>query len=480
MSRRSLTVNSIFNVVHRLVQLLFPLITSVYVSRILSVEGIGKVTTANNLVSYFVVFSALGIPTYGLREIAKLKERSKEKDRLFTELLLVNAISTLICTFVYLCLILNVDLYSSELPLYLCTGGLILFNFINIDWLYKGSEEYAYITLRSLLVKVISLAAIFIFVRDIEDYMIYAVITCLASGTNYFFNVFNARKLVGLDFHGLKPTRHLRPIAYLFAGTFFSTVYSRVDVTMLGLIVGEESTAFYSYPHRIIELAILGCAAISEVFLPRLTYCYRNDRAQFDKILDNGLKILIFLSLPMTAGLALLAPQVIQLLYGADFAPAASALRYMTVLIPVKSIGDLLCYQVVICTGNEKKRLPAYGIAALANVILNTLLIPFMAQDGAVIASVISEFIVNGYLLIKMRSTLNVRVDAKSTLVALLSTGLMSAAVIGVLMIAMPLPLQIAVAVASGVCVYFAVNLICGNPILKEAKGLIRSKGEKQ
>lgn len=89
MPHKSVAKNSIFNVIYTVVKLLFPLVMSIYVSRILSVEGIGKVATANNLVSYFTVFAALGIPTYGIREIAKLKGKSPQKNRLFTELLLI-------------------------------------------------------------------------------------------------------------------------------------------------------------------------------------------------------------------------------------------------------------------------------------------------------------------------------------------------------------------------------------------------------
>ncbi len=464
--KKSLIGNSIYNVIYRIVQLLFPLVTSMYVSRVLSVEGIGRFTTANNLVSYFVIFSALGIPAYGLREIAKQKGRSTEKNRLFTELLIINGLSTLLCTLLYLALIFRVELYARDMPLYLCCGSLILFNFINIDWLYKGSEEYGYITARSLLVKLLSLAAIFLFVKEREDYILYALITCFASGANYLFNVFNARKLVSLDIRGLKLTRHLRPIGYLFLGTFFSTVYSKVDITMLGLISGEQATAYYAYAHRIVEMVILGCTAISEVFLPRLSYCYQHDRDQFHKILNTGLKILIFLSLPMTAGLFLVAPQVVTLLYGVDFAPAASAMRFMTILIPVKSIGDLLCYQVVICTGNEKKRLPAYGLAAVTNVVLNALLIPNMAHDGAVIASVISELIVNGFLFVRIRKTIHVRADRKSTLLAFAAAAAMSAAVYAVMQVPMPMPVQLAAEVLLGAGIYFGINAVCGNPIL--------------
>ena len=477
MPHKSVAKNSIFNVIYTVVKLLFPLVMSIYVSRILSVEGIGKVATANNLVSYFTVFAALGIPTYGIREIAKLKGKSPQKNRLFTELLLINAISTVICTAIYLLIVVNVKLYSKDLVLYLCCGISIVFNFINIDWLYKGNEEYGYITVRSIIIKMLSLLCIFVFVRCREDYIVYALITCLANGANYIFNIIHARKYVRVEFSQLHLRRHLKPIFILLLGIFFSSVYSKIDITMLGVISGESSTAYYSYAHRIVEMALMGCTAISEVFLPRLSYTYRHNRAEFYEILSTGIQILIFLSFPIMVGLVLLAPQIITLLYGVNFAPAAVSLQIMSVLVVVKSIGDLVCYQLVICTGNEKKRIPAYACAAMTNVAFNLILIPKFAQNGAVIASIASELIVNISVFISIKKVVAVPVHLNSIVMGVATSMLMGGVVYGICSLQIPLIIQISFAVLGGIVIYFGANLLFKNSILcKAIKTIIKKR----
>ncbi len=466
--RGTVVKNSIFNVLHTLVKLLCSLITSMYAARILSVEDVGKVTTANNLVSYFTIFAALGIPTYGMRKIAQMRGRSQQKNRLFTQLLVINAGSTVLCALIYLAIISAVGMYARELSLYLCTGLLIIFNFINIDWLYKGNEEYAYITMRSLLIKVLSIGALVLFVKDREDYILYALISVLGSGANYIFNIVHARKYVRLDFSHFQIKPHLRPIGYLFAGTFFTTLYRKIDITMLSALSGETASAYYAYAFRIMEMALLACTAISEVFLPRLSYCYVNDQKEFFKILRGGIQILVFLAFPLTIGLILLAPQAIQILFGWKFFPAVDALRLMAILIVVKSLGDLVCYQLAICTGNENKRLPAYFAAAVANVILNLLLIPRLAHIGAVIATVVSELIVNVFVFMSMRKVVAVTIPLKATGLSLLSSILMGIAVWAVRYIPLALIPQTLLAVGVGVVVYFAVNWIFGNPVLRQ------------
>ena len=130
----SLAVNSIFNVFYQCVAVIAPLIISMYVSRVLMPEGVGVVATANNLVSYFVTLAPLGIPAYGLREIAKVRNSREKQDVLFSELFVLNAASSLIFLGVYLVLYQAVFSTSYDARLYYVFSSLILMNCLNVDW----------------------------------------------------------------------------------------------------------------------------------------------------------------------------------------------------------------------------------------------------------------------------------------------------------------------------------------------------------
>ena len=207
--QKSLTKNSIYNVIYTIANILFPFATSIYVSRILLPAGVGKVASAQNIVSYFVTLAALGLPSYGVREFAKVREKKYERNKLFTELLLVNIISTTLAVVGFIGLVVVNEGFSGQWALYAACGLSIAFNYLNIDWMYQGLEEYGYITGRSLLIKGLSLLALFLFVKTREDYVIYALISSLATGGNYVFNVLNARKYVALDFSRIELKRHM-------------------------------------------------------------------------------------------------------------------------------------------------------------------------------------------------------------------------------------------------------------------------------
>ena len=102
----------------RIANILFPFATSIYVSRILLPAGVGKVASAQNIVSYFVTLAALGLPSYGVREFAKVREKKHERNKLFTELLLVNIISTTLAVVGFIGLVVVNEGFSGQWELY--------------------------------------------------------------------------------------------------------------------------------------------------------------------------------------------------------------------------------------------------------------------------------------------------------------------------------------------------------------------------
>ena len=477
---KSLKKNAIFNVIYDAFNFIFPLITSMYVARVILPEGVGAVSYAQNISSYFVTFSALGLPTYGIREIAKVQNEKSSLNKTFTELFLINAATTTIALIGYIVLVISPLGNNFDKRLMLCFGVSVLFNYINIDWFYKGKEEYAYITIRSVVIKIISLILVLLFVKTKEDYIKYAVIIVIALGGNYVFNIIHVFKLARFTFKNLEFKKHLTPLIVLALSLFLSSVYSKLDITMLGSMSTKTAAGLYTNAHKIIEMIITACTSISAVFLPRLSYYYKHDREKFTQLIDSGIKILSFISIPAAVGLFVLAPQAIELLYGKEFIPSASTVRILSVLIIVKSFGNLLCYQLVICTGNEKKRLPAYALANVANIILNALLIPSLANDGAAIASVVSEIIVNVYQFIKMRKIIIIPISKSALIQSLISSSVMGVVIFLVTKIALPLIVTTLISVLSGLLVYIALNFIMKNELLLSAKDAVIKKIRKE
>ena len=90
MKIKSVKFNFIMNFILTASNFIFPLITFPYVSRILLPLGTGKVAFATSVVTYFSMFSQLGIPTYGIRACAQVRDDKEELSRTVQELFLIN------------------------------------------------------------------------------------------------------------------------------------------------------------------------------------------------------------------------------------------------------------------------------------------------------------------------------------------------------------------------------------------------------
>lgn len=459
----SLAKNSMFNVAYQLVLVLVPLMGSMYVSRVVLPDALGEVSVANNLVSYFVALAPLGIPAYGVREIAKAGDDKNARSVVFSELLIINFASTVVFLVAYaICVVIMFEAVVPEL--YIIFGSLIVANTLNVEWLFQGMERYDFISIRGTVVRTACLLLTILLVKSPSDVLIYAAITCLGTFANYIVNILCLRKSVDFTLKGLSFGRHMRPVA-TFAGTnVLFSLYTKIDVTMMGFLCTSSIVAYYTYAYNAEEIAKTLCVAITNVYLPRLSYEFKNDAKEFSRLVQQSMDLNLFIALPMSFGVFILAPRVVVTLFGDAFAPATLTLRLFSFLILAKSIGNVI-YQTSIATGNEKYQLGAYTCGVAVNTALNAALIPVFAQNGAVIATVATEIALDLVLWVFMKRYLRFRFTVRFILSMLIALGAMCAAVVVCDVLIASNIFCIVAAVAVAVVVYAVVSVSLKNEV---------------
>lgn len=478
--QKSLAKNSFFNIIYTGGNILFPFLTSIYVSRVLLPAGVGEVATAQNIVSYFVTLAALGLPSYGVREFAKIREDKGKRNKLFTELFLLNMISTTASSIVFIILLVANGAFGGDWHLYVACALSIFFNYLNIDWLYQGLEEYGYITARSLLIKTISFIGILIFVRSRQDYILYALISSFGTGANYLFNVVHARTFVRFDFSEINIRRHVKSVIWIAVIIFLTSIYNKIDTTMLGFMATKESVGYYTYAQKTISIVVTMGNAITAALLPRLSFYYENDKNGFYKLLNKGFGVLCLSVIPLCVGLFLVSDHAVVFLYGEEFSPAALTIRLLCPIILIKSFGDLYCYQLAYSTRNERIIVPAAASASAINIMTNAVLIPSLLQNGAVIASVLSELITNAVQFIYLKKKVKYRISIKPLFQSLISCAAMAAGVLVIERLALSNSILLFWEVICGAVIYVLINVALKNELLFEAfakmKNILRSK----
>ena len=466
---KSLAVNSIYSVLYKLLNVLFPLITATYAAHILMADGIGKVSFAQNIVQYFVIAAALGIPNYGTREIGKNQKNQNNINKTFSELFLINACSTIVCAIIYYTMILSIDYFAENRLLFITVGLSVAMNIFNVDWFYQGKEEYGYITARSFVVKLLSLIFLFVFVRSRNDIIPYALLHCVATAGNYIFNIINLCGKVSFVFKDINIKHHLKPVFILLASSISIELYTLLDTTMLGFWCPDNVIGYYNNATKLARIINSIISSIALVLLPRLSLYFSSGKMdEFRTIANRVLKILIILSVPAAIGLFIVADSIIPVLFGQSFMPAVLTIRILSVLVMAVALNNFFGTQILLTVGQEKKLLISVLIGAGVNVILNSILIIPFQQNGAAIASAISEICVLTATFLFANKYLKFKVTAGYVVSLIVATAAMSAVLIAVKFIHLSDPIELAVSLASGVAVYFIVGWLMKNESVRD------------
>lgn len=278
----------------------------------------------------------------------------------------------------------------------------------------------------------------------------------------------HARKMVGFTLVNLKIRKHIKPIVFIAGIIFMSTIYNKIDITMLSALSTDEAVGYYSYAQRTVNIVLTMCSAVTAIFLPRLSYYYDNEKAVFYKLMDKGFQILCLGVVPLAVGLFLTANQAVVLLYGDSFTPTGTTIKLMCPLILIKGFGDLLCYQLAYSSKNEYILLPGSAIASIINVITNSILIPLYAQNGAVIASVMSELTTNIIQFLYLKRKIKYHISNTALVLSLFSTMVMAAVVCAIIKMNLPLAVALAMEISIGGAIYLLMNIALKNRILSE------------
>lgn len=409
MKTPSLKKNFVVYLLRTLVSSLSPLIVFPYASRVLGVEGIGRVQYAQSIAMYFELLAGLGILSYAVREGTKVRDDAQKLGKLVTELLTINLAAAGVSLVLYAGMILTVPGLQGYRGLLILFALEVLFGGVNFEWFYNILEDYTYISVRTVLFQLLSFVVLFLFVRDEQDFFWYAVTLVLPFMLTSITNLTHARRMVRLfsyqDYHYWG---HFKGAAVVFAIVLATSLYTMLDTTMLGAMLGDAATGLYTAASKLNRLAVKLVTAICAVFLPRLAlYRAKGDSDAFKKLAVGAGNIILGLATPLAVGLFILAPEAILLFSGADFAAAVPAMRVMCVDLLFSSLNGFVAWQILMPCNLDRALFKATLAGGVTDFVLNLAFIPLWGVTGAAAATVLSELVVLVLCLLSCRTQLS-------------------------------------------------------------------------
>jgi len=351
----SIKKNIFFSSILTTANYIFPLLTFPYVSRVLGVANIGIVNFIDSVINYFIMFSMMGISIVGIREIARCKDNQKMLNESFNSLFWLNTTTTGVALFILLLVSYSIPQLSSHSELMMIGALKLMSNFLLIDWFYRGLEVFKFITIRTLIIRTVYVAAVFLFVKQPSDYPIYYLLMTLMITANALINLIYARHFIQWRFNHVYIFRFLTPFLMIGIYLLLTSMYTSFNVTYLGFICGETEVGYYATATKLYTILIALFSAFTGVMLPRMSSLLSEGKVdEFKALLIKSVNILFSFSVPVVIFTVFFAPNIIELIAGHGYEGSVLPMRIMMPLMIIIGYEQILIYQTLLPLKKDK------------------------------------------------------------------------------------------------------------------------------
>ena len=210
--------------------------------------------------------------------------------------------------------------------------------------------------------------------------------------------------------------KHLFPLLKLFLMVVSVQVFTHMDSTMLGWISGDVYVGYYSAATKLTSMVCAAIVSCTAVLMPRISF-YEETGAfdEIKKISCLTINAILMLSIPMAVGLMFTSDFIVILLSGELYQPAIVTTRILSLRIVLSPLNTFIITHLFVSIREEDKMLVATIAAAIGNIVFNSLLIPNLAQNGAAIATILSEVIELCIVLYYLKNIMSLSKVLKNT-----------------------------------------------------------------
>ncbi len=384
-----------YNLILTLCNYLCPLITFPYVSRVLGEIQVGVCGFVDAIVNYFVIFSMLGVGSYGIREIARCGDNKEQRNIVFTNLMLINIILTifavailLVCTF-----------YIPQLQQYKELLGVgiikIVFSVFIIEWLFQGVERFKYITLRSVTVNLLYVLSVLLFVRNSSDTLIYYFLTTLVVAVNALLNWYNSRRFRKWNFKSIDIRTYLKPVLTFGYYKILTSMYTTFNVIFLGFVSGDAQAGYFVTATKLYTILMAAFTAFTTIMVPRVSVMLASkEYTKLQRLSDEIFEILFSITLPVIFFALFYASQIIDIVAGDGYEGAVLPFRIVIFLLTIIGMEQIVIQQFLMASSSNRSIMMVSTIGAITGVGINILFTPSLGAVGSAIAWSVSEVMV--------------------------------------------------------------------------------------
>jgi polysaccharide transporter, PST family len=378
-----------------------PLLTLPWLTRVLNVDGFGKLGFVTAFIAYFVLLVDWGFSLSATKQIAIHRQDMVARSQIFWETLLARLVLAGIGFLLLLILLVVIPGVRSETSLFLLAYLSVCASVLNPAFYYQGIEQMGQMSLINLLVKFLSVPCIFLFVTNSFDIGlaigIQAGFIFLAAVIN-FLVLLLSRQLVWSRPSMSHVYDSLGQGWPLFLSTASISLYTNSNTVILGLISNPTAVGYFTAAQTIIRAGQGLYGPVSQALFPRMSHLFHHSKDSALLLLRRVLWMQGVATGLMSLALLLLAPWVVSLLFGSQYHSCISVLRWLSPLLFLIGLSNIFGIQGLVPLGYTR----AFSRILLISGVLNiTLIVPlgyWFLADGAAIAVLITELFVTALM----------------------------------------------------------------------------------
>lgn len=379
-----------------IVSSLFSAALFIYLARTLRAEAFGTISYAHSFIFYLLNFVDLGLYTYGIREVAKDRERVSEfvSEIVSFKLLLASALFILTMAATFL------SAPSFQFRVLMAEVSLLLFvSALSTDWAFQGQEKMHMVFISFAVTTFLQLWLIYAFVKAPQDLLKAPLIYSLAALVIPVLFLLHFRYRPKLEISYLKQIRrYLSSSIIIWAISIFAQVYNGLDIVLLGLYRPPEDVGYFAIARRVIGGMTILMVFLANALLPRLSSTFTSDIRQFNNATRKFLKISLSLTVFALLPLMLFSNDIVSFALGREYLPASTPFRIMTLGL-ILILFNLPFSTGLVAAGFEKDVLKQTMASAVLSVACNMVLMPGYGIVGASISFLLAEILAVVWIL---------------------------------------------------------------------------------
>lgn len=394
--------NFLYNALYQIFILIIPLISAPYTSRVLGVDNVGIYSYTSSIVNYFMLFAMLGINNYGSRTIAKCSKDREKMSKAFMSIYLLQLICVCLMLVIYLVTIPFIN-YEHKIILLIQTIMLISVGF-DINWFFFGMEKFKITITRNIIIKLLTLVSIFVFVKESNDLWKYTSIISIGMliSQSYLW-LFIGKEIEFKKVSFKEILANLKPCLVLFIPVLSYSVYRVMDKIMIGSISSTTELGYYDCAERVIAIPVSFITALGTIMLPHMS----KEKSDFNARIMSSFELCFCFIVPMIIGIFVISEDFSVIFFGAEYYKTGSIIKFLLPSVLFIGIANVVRTNLLIPNEKDSVYVKSTILGALVNFFANIILIKDFGAYGACVGTILAEFCVMFYQIIKTRKTIN-------------------------------------------------------------------------